>query len=262
MNRTSFIYVLSALLLMLWGAECVWAQDEGADYSMQEEKTSLVDIDYGVQIKSRHVWNGGLSYNSWNMQPDFTVSIYGFYFNAWACVPFGTPGEVDLTLGYEWRFLSFGMTDVFYPNEETRFNHFFTYRKEDCGEYHQGWATAEFTGVEKFPIAIKAGMFVYGDAVLDEKKTEETGKEVYTERYSTYLALAYSHTLKTGQTLAYEVGMTPFKGFFADHAHVVNISCKVTQPLRVSPAFTLDLTGELVFNPAREALYFVAGISF
>lgn len=232
------------------------------------ESSSIVDVSFGAKIKSRHIWNGGLSYNTWSLQPDFTVSIYGFYFNAWALMPPTTVGEVDLSLGYDHEYFSVSIIDFFYPNEAEKFNDFFGFRPSDMGSVHQGWLSASFNGIPKyFPIMIKAGCFVYGDErikvdnngapILDSK-----GEKQYQNRFSTYLAVAYSHKLRTGQTLSYEVGMTPFAGFFADRAHVVNVKCEITQPIRITDSFTLYTTGELVFNPSREALYFALGIGF
>lgn len=244
-----FLVVLAVFCWQLVPSS-VFAQEEGGS-------EGPVSVSFGAQIKSRHLWNGGMSYDSWNMQPDFTVSVYGFYFNAWGLMPAMDIGEVDLTLGYDWKFLSFSFTDMYYPGEsESRYknNKFFGFPKEELDDTHQGWVSLAFTGVEKFPIGISAGAFVYGNRDLDI----ETGE--MKELYSMYLALSYSHTLKTGQTLQYELGMTPFKGFFAEKANVVNVRCKVIQPIQVTSSFAFDVSGELVFNPEVDTLYFVLGI--
>lgn len=253
---------LCAFLLLLPGI--LWAQDETS------EKKSPFAVSFSAKIKSRHVWNGWLSCNAWNFQPDLTLSYYGAFFNAWAytALDHTLPNEIDLTLGYDFGSVALMYIDMFYPKEGPKkvakelktagYMGLFRYKKEDMGDFHQQMAMVKFNGVESFPLQLMAGVFTFGDATPDEESGE------IKERYSTLIDLGYSHTLRTGQKLSYNLSATPFKGsgFFADGFNVVNVRFGVSQPVKITDSFSLKLDGDLIVNPYRENLYFVLGIGF
>lgn len=235
-------------------------------------KASPVSVDFSACIKSRHVWNGLLSCDAWNMQPDLTISAYGFFFNAWAYFAVGRPysSEIDLTLGYSWGPFSVGYADFFYPDEGVKFNHYLRWDKKDGGDIHQQYVYASFDGVEKFPVKINWGMLTLGDyervPVLNEDGAPvldaegEPMMEIGKSNYSMYIGLGYSHTLRTGQTLSYAIGGTPYKGMLAQGPNITHITFEVNQPVKITDSYSLDLGGELTFNPNREILYFVLSI--
>ncbi len=233
----------------------------------QEETSSPFSADLSVKLKNRHVWNGGLSYNAWNLQPDITLSYYGFYVEAWGVFTVAQPYvcETDLYLGYDNDYINFWYGDFYYPNEAEKFNHFFDWNgARDGGNYHQQMAQLAFKGVEKFPIGLACGVFTFGDR---EKITKiNSAGEVETswgdERFSMYIEASYSHTLKTGQTLTYALLGTPYKGFFADGPNICSIKFSVAQPVKITESFALKLDGDLICNPYRGDLFFVLGVGF
>lgn len=265
MKRLS-ILTLAALLLLALAAPGLQAQEAE---EAAAAKSSPVSLDFGAKLKSKHVWNGKISYDSWNLQPDFTFSAYGFYFNAWGCMPvtqaYGS--EVDLTLGYEIGPVSFGVTDFYYTasvDEARLFTQpFFTWDAKDNGRIHQTYVTLGFSGVEKFPIFINVGTLVFGDydaVKFDKWKKGQEGGEIKSN-WSTYIELGYSHTLSTGQTLTYRLGGTPHKGFFFDRgAGITNIQFSITQPFKITDSYTIPVTGDIHLNPAYEQLYFVLAV--
>lgn len=232
-------------------------------------KPSPVSLDFGAKLKSKHVWNGKVSYDSWNLQPDFTFSAYGLFFNAWACVPvtqaYGS--EVDLSLGYEIGPVSLSVIDFYYTAsaEEARLftQPFFTWDARDNGRVHQTYVLLGFAGVKKFPISINVGTLVFGDYDKDKFELWEKGQEggAIKPNWSTYIELGYSHTLSTGQTLSYRLGGTPHKGFFFDRgAGITNIQFSITQPFKITDSYTIPVTGDIHLNPAYEQLYFVLAV--
>lgn len=235
-----------------------------------QPKPRPITLDVGLKFKSQHIWNGMISYDSWNVQPDLTFSAYGFFLNAWACVPvlrkvvdgnsLLSDGEIDLTIGYDYKgIFSLSYIDFYYPPADKRDRpDFFRWRKDDQGATHQQIVLLNFNGVEKFPIEISLGMFTFGDT-RTEVYSDGTSKVV--EQYSMYIGLGYTHTLKTGQTLSYKLGGTPYKGFFDRRsANITNVSFSVTQPFKITESYTIPLTLDLVLNPAYEKLWFVASI--
>ena len=275
------IYTLFLLLgLVIFPSIQLSAQEEASELP-KAERTSLLTVDFSAKIKSRHVWYGWLSCNSWNVQPNLTVSAYGAFFNAWAytALDHTLSSEIDLTLGYTLGPVSLMYIDMFYPTENKKdalphtagtsgYMRFFRYNKEDDGAIHQQMALLQFAGVRQFPIECTVGVFTYGDPLYRTEQDPITGKEVAVrdkyEAFSTIVNFGDSHSLKSGQKLTYEIGFTPFKGsgFFADGPNVVNVKLGVTQPIRVTEEFSLRLDGELILNPYRENLYFVVALGF
>lgn len=233
-------------------------------------KPRPVSLDLGLKFKSQHLWNGMVSYDSWNVQPDLTFSAYGFFLNAWACVPvlrrvvdgnsLLSDGEIDLTIGYSYKgIFSVSYVDFYYPPADKRDRpDFFRWRKSDAGATHQQIALFSFNGVEKFPIELTVGVFTFGDT---RSVLASDGTVQLEEQHSMYIGLGYTHTLKSGQTLRYKLGGTPYKGFFDRRsANITNVSFSVTQPFKITDSYTIPLTLDLVLNPAYEKLWFVASI--
>lgn len=206
-----------------------------------------------------------MSYDSWNVQPDLTFSAYGFFLNAWACMPvlrkveegnsLLSDGEVDLAIGYSYKgIVSLSYVDFYYPATNKRERpHFFRWKKEDAGGIHQQIAMLNFNGVEKFPISLQVAVFTFGDT--------EVTPEGLKDRHSMYIGLGYSYTFTSGQTVGLKVGGTPYKGAFDERsANVTNVTVSVTQPFKITESYTIPLTLDLVLNPAYEKLWFVASI--
>lgn len=236
----------------------------------QLEKKNPVSVSLSGKIKSRHVWNGWLSCNSWNIQPDITVSAYGVFFDAWAYMGLGpdNPSEIDLTLGYTYGPFTAMYIDMFYPTENKKgalprtkgtsgFMNYFRYNTQDGGDIHQQMAMLRFGGIKYFPLYLTAALFTFGDG-------NKNSEGVFEEKYSLLLDLGYSHTLKTGQTLSYNLSGTPYEGsgFFADGPNIVNVRFGVSQPVKITDSYSIHLEGELVMNPYRENLYLIFGIGF
>lgn len=222
-----------------------------------------LSLDVALDFKTQHVWNGRVSYDSWNLQPWMRFTAYGFFVDAWACVPLllndkDLGSEVDLSIGYNYKDI-FEITyiDFYYPLVGSREKPDFFKWDRQVGN-HQNYALFQFYGVEKFPVELTVGAFTFGDTREEE---QADGSVKLVEQYSMYIGLGYTHTLKSGQTLSYEVGGTPYKGFFYhEHGHLTNIRFSVTQPFRITDSYTLPLKLDLVINPAYEKVYFVASV--
>lgn len=229
-----------------------------------------ISLELGFTFKSQHIWNGMVSYDSWNVQPDLTFSAYGFFLNAWACMPvlrkvqngnsLLSDGEIDLSIGYDYKgIFTISYIDFYYPPADKRDRpDFFRWKTADEGAIHQQFAMISFNGVEKFPLEITVGAFTFGDTRME---LGSDGVPVAKEQYSMYIGLGYTHTLKTGQTLSYQLGGTPYKGFFDSRsANITNVTFSVTQPIKITEYYTVPLKLDLVLNPAYEKLWFVAAI--
>lgn len=229
-----------------------------------------ISLEAALTFKTQHIWNGMVSYDSWNLQPDLTFSAYGFFLNAWGCMPLQrkvengnshqSDGEIDLSIGYDYKgIFSISYIDFYYPAADKRERpHFFRWKTEDHGSIHQQFAMFNFHGVEKFPLEITLGAFTFGDTKVE---VAADGSTTTKERYSMYIGLGYTHTLKSGQTLSCQVGGTPYKGFFYEKsANITNITFSVTQPIKITDFYTIPLKLDVVLNPAYQKLWFVAAV--
>lgn len=282
MRKNYFVLLLIVALFPFAAQAQTDVENQGVTLEQEAEQPSRVSVDYSIKFKTQHLWNGLVSYDSWCFTPDLYFEAYGFYLDAWACIPFpASSGEIDLSIGYSHKYFDICHTDVYYhaATENKRVvPHLTRWHNNDLGNVHQGWTSILFKGVKYFPISIQVAMFTYGDSRLEPV---EAGEEpTYTDKdnkvpllndeglackrvdqYSMYIGLGYSLELKGGQTLDFEVGGTPYKGwFYPEGPNIVNISFTFTQPFHINDRYTIPLSAQFVVNPAYEQFYFVAAI--
>jgi hypothetical protein len=97
------------------------------------------------------------------------------------------------------------------------------------------------------------GTFLLGD------KDEVTDKPLY----STYIEFKYPFTVK-GIDIEPSVGLTPFKGLYADNFAVVNAGISIGKELDFKLPFTIPLSLSFISNPdaQKNFLVFSGGIAF
>lgn len=92
--------------------------------------------------------------------------------------------------------------------------------------------------------------FAGADASYDKKRT-----------YSTYVQLSYPFRLWSIDMTA-GVGITPWRGIYADKFNVVDISMRGEKSIPITQSFSLPLFAGIVFNPTTDKAYLIAGVSF
>ena len=274
--RKALPVLLFSIVMLAWAAPTASARKfyfgkRGSDsLRVDAAQPRPISLETALTFKTQHIWNGMVSYDSWNLQPDLTFSAYGFFLNAWGCMPLQrkvengnshqSDGEIDLSIGYDYKgIFSISYIDFYYPAADKRERpHFFRWKTEDHGSIHQQFAMFNFHGVEKFPLELTLGAFTFGDTKVE---VAADGSTTAKERYSMYIGLGYTHTLKSGQTLSCQVGGTPYKGAFYDKsANITNITFSVTQPIKITDFYTIPLKLDVVLNPAYQKLWFVAAV--
>jgi hypothetical protein len=218
--------------------------------SFAQGDTSKVSIKLGADLVSRYIWRGASYGPGVHFQPALSVTTCGFTLGTWGSTNFnGNYGETDLYLSYNYKFLTLSVTDYFSTTETSNFQGYFDYN--DLSTLHLVEGTVSFTGPEKFPLTLLAGVMVYG-----ADKDPATGDNYY----STYIEAGYTKTIKE-TTLSLNCGITPMKSIYGSEFGVIHASIKGAKEIKISDQFSLPVSVTLVSNPQAENFFVVFGLS-
>lgn len=212
-----------------------------------------VTISGGADLVSSYIWRG--SYNAGaSVQGSLGMNVKGFSIGAWGSTDFGGNGkkEVDLSVSYSIKGLTFGITDYWWAGEGVY--NYFHYAKGSTSHLFEGNISYTLP-VEKFPLTLSWNtMFAGADIGPDDKRN-----------YSTYIELSYPFSVKSIDLKA-KVGATPWhspsilpsenNGF-----SVCNVALGAQRAIKCSDSFSIPLFTELIFNPATEDIHMVFGVS-
>ena len=118
-----------------------------------------------------------------------------------------------------------------------------------------------YSGPQSFPVSIAANVMFAGadkkyDTSLDAQNPDK-------QAYSTYIELGYAC-----KYFSPFVGITAADGYYGDGYggvtgfSVVNIGATSTKSLKITDNYSLPLKATLGFNPQKEDIYLVFGITF
>lgn len=79
--------------------------------------------------------------------------------------------------------------------------------------------------------------------------------------YSTYAEVGFTWERSSFQKFDINVGVTPFKGYYANSFNVVNLGFGINQTVPVSEFLKIPVFGELIVNPYTENIFFVFGLT-
>lgn len=231
MCRLILAFALLLLTLPSWSLERFWQAE--------------------IMVKSRHDWRGEVMGTSMAIEPSVTATAGRFSFNVWAALtPDNSYTEVDLIPSYQFNYFTFTILDYYNPvqGEKNQYLNF----KEGANR-HSVEATIDNYAVEKQKLKYLLATFFLGD------KNPDTGKPYY----STYVELSYPFTI-LGIDAEPFVGITPFRGYYAEKLNVVNTGISFGKELDFKWPFTIPLSLSLVSNPSTKNSFvtFAAGIAF
>ena len=251
----------------------------GSNIQKSSKKTKMT-VNSGLDIMSRYIWRGmEFGGSSPSVQPSMGFNYNNLEVNVWGA--FSTGGinpfqEVDLSVGLNMvnRLFTIKLTDYFFPIEWHKEN-YFDYSKKSTRHILEGSVT--FNGTEKIPFSLLVATNFYGaDAGrINSNPVSPDFNKKEGIQYSTYIEGSYAFDY-SDYNINFFVGINataPKKankytgyigetGFYGNSIGVINIGLSVNKSIRLTKQFSIPLSTQLIFNPQKGRVYFVAGISF
>ncbi len=208
-----------------------------------------LSVHLSANFQSRHIWRGNLTCSAWNVQPSLSVSQKNFLFGLWGAYTVDNSySEVNLYASYSIANFTFTVYDYYCPNETLKFNRLFDFNRHST--QHTVDATLTYGGTERMPFWVMASTLIWGD-----DNDNVTGNKFY----STYIEAGYTWQYRKAWEFEFLLGGTPFEGYYAPRANLVNVGFGAKQTLSISSGFRLPIFVKLVANPYEENLYLVFG---
>jgi hypothetical protein len=209
------------------------------------------EIEGELILMNRHHWRGSQFGDAMAIEPSVTISSGGFSFNVWsALTPNNSYSEVDLIPSYSFKNYTVTLFDYYnpIPGEDNQYLNF----TEEKNRHSLELALDNYMA-EKQRLKWMIGTFMFGD------KNEETGKPYY----STYIELKYPFSFWILEAEPF-VGLTPFKGLYADKFAVINTGVSISKELDFKLPFSIPLSLSFISNPyAKQGfVIFAGGIAF
>ena len=213
-------------------------------HGQEEDDVGKLKIDADAELVSSYIWRG-LYQAGASLQPSLSFSVKGLTVGSWSSVDYKAfIKELDFYFSYELKGFSIGVFDFWCRPEGSSF---FKDRKSHTFELNLGYNFSE-----RFPLTLEANTMFTGDDDQDER-----GKRFY----STYMAASYSFTVKKADCEV-GIGITPWKGIYADKFNVAVIRAKASRNLQFTPEYALPVFVELILSPSQDNAFLVFGLSF
>lgn len=230
-------------------------QPQFSSYAEPVEKiptaSDTLKIDYSANFQSRHIWRGTLTCDSWNIQPTINVSNKNFLMGAWAAYTLNNSyAEVDLYIAYTIKNFTVALLNYFCPDETQVFNRLFDFNQSTT--QHTLDLTMSYEGPKKFPIRFMASTLIWGDDL------NPSNGDNY---FSSYIESGFYWNRNQNQEFDFHLGVSPFKGYYANSFNVVSIGSSITQNINITKEFSMPIFGKLIVNPHTENIFFVFGLS-
>lgn len=240
------IHLLLSACLAVFGHQQALATDSLA--------TSRIDspLSLSLELSTKYMWRG-IEYG--NAPTTFAILSYekgGF--NAYAEGVYavnGSHSEVDLGIGYSFKYLSVGLADYYFPSSVGEKDKYFKLNSRETGHYVEAYTTISPL---KIPVWLTLSCYVFG---ADKNKNGN-------QAYSSYAELGYTHTFNAKDSVSLAVGANLNKGFYTDYRknfNVVNITLKYATSFKFG-SFQLPVSASYVLNPYREKSYFTFSVYF
>jgi hypothetical protein len=250
----SFFRVLAVIIAFLWITTSVCkAQENGK-----------VNFNLQGDIVSSYVWRGMYESGA-SIQSTLGINIGSFSLTAWGSEDFTGQGykEVDITAAYNVKGLTASIADYWWGGQSGIYNN----RKNGNNNYfhldnhktdHILEAGLSYTlPIKKMPLSLSWYTMMWGA----DKKTNDRGE--VKNAYSSYAEIVAPFTIKDVNLNAV-VGLSPFaspSNYKNNSFTVTNVSFKASKEFKVTDKFSLPVFSQIIWNPNREDVHFVFGIT-
>ncbi len=228
------------------------------------QENSKVKFNLQGDIVSSYVWRG-IYESGASVQPTLGMNVGDFSLTAWGSEDFTGQGykEADLTAAYTIKEFTASIADYWWAGQSGIYNN----RKNGNNNYfqlnnhktdHILEAGLSYTlPIKKMPLTLSWYTMMWGS----DKKTNDKG--VVKNAYSSYVEVAYPFTIKDVNLNA-AIGFSPFESpanYKNESFAVTNVSFKASKEIQITEKFSLPVFSQVIWNPNREDVHFVFGIT-
>jgi hypothetical protein len=187
----------------------------------------------GVDLYSNYVWRGSKFGTGPAVQPTVKFNTGGLTIGVWGSFDASGYTEADPYISYAFsNGLSFGLTDYYYPG----LGGSFTADSSNAYEINIGFT--------------KGGLSLSANYILNEALLPASaGKDKYFQ--ASYAFTDFNITVGAGD------GWHTSDGKF----NVCNVGIGTGKEIKISDTFSIPVTGQVIYNPEKNLLYMVVGIS-
>lgn len=201
-------------------------------YSQEDTKSSF---SAGADFSSSYIWRGTKYGTGPHIQPLVKFNAGFFTAGAWGSFDFNGYQEADLFVSFALPAgFKLGMTDYYYPDLD--------YFDFSTGSGSHSWeVNGEFT---------TGGLVLSANYILNEAGgAGSAGGDIY---------LQAGYSFKSFNVLA-----GAGNGWYTSDGkfNVCNLGIGTTRTVKVTDSFSIPVFGQIIFNPEREKMYIVIGIT-
>jgi hypothetical protein len=199
--------------------------------SLQAQESPITGT---IDLVNQYLWRGSYQAGA-SLQPEAVVSLKNWEFSIWGTTSFGeAEKEIDLTLKYSWQHFNIGITDYWFGKAEA------FYGKGHLPEIGLGY---DFSTI---PLSLSYSLVLYGD----------------NKQFSPYAEIVFSPLWKELQ-LEFTAGATPWANAMLETGQfaVTNLTASIRKALNPTGATPLEIYTTLIYNPAKDTAFWIAGIS-
>ncbi len=250
----STLRTLVIIVAFLWVATCI----------CNAQEKSKINFTTQGDIVSSYVWRG-MYQSGAAVQPTLGMSIGAFSLTAWGSVDLTGQGhkETDITASYVMKGVTLSLSDYWWAGQSGIYND----RENGNNQYfhlnnhhtdHILEAGISYTlPIEKMPLSFSWYTMFWGA----DKKTGNDGE--MQNAYSSHGEVSYPFIVNNVNLIA-ALGVSPFESA-ANYKNksfaVTNISLKASRDVFITDRFSLPLFSQIIWNPNREDVHLVFGIT-
>lgn len=202
-------------------------------------------------VQSRHVWRGEKLGTAPCVEPSVTFASGRFSFNVWAAKTLNNSySEINLVPAIQFKHFQLTLFDYYNPVQDEK-NRFFNF--QEGKNRHSVELTLDNFSVEEQNLKWMIGTFLLGD------QNQETGNPYF----SSYIEVKYPFSIIGIETEPF-LGITPFRGYYADHFALINSGISFSKDIISGRRFSIPLSLSFISNPytRNSFVIFATGIAF
>jgi hypothetical protein len=206
-----------------------------------------------VDLANRWIWRATPYSDSPVIQPSIGYANRKLSASIWGSYAFESKAysEIDFTFEYQLtKKFRLCLIDYFTTSDVSGSDHkFFNFNESESS--HMFDLYAYHKPFKRTPVTLLYSIWIWGP---------DRDRITQKQNYSTYFEAKYTKTYNNFEAYTF-AGMTPWKGFYASEAALVNVGVGLNKTLKLGGVFAIPAKIEFVLNPYTQKTYINAIIS-